>query len=90
VWGEVRIVGISNGRIVWPLGRKPGGSATTFVIYRDLAKAVRREAGSAVACWWGVRPDTVSRWRKALGVKRSNEGSHALWSSNAREDSARF
>jgi hypothetical protein len=54
-------------------------------VYRDLAKAVEREAGIAVAYWWGVRPDTVSRWRKALGVARSNQGSHALWSANAQE-----
>src|SRR5205807_2801433 len=33
----------------------------------------------------GVRADTVSRWRKALGVGRSNEGSHTLWSANAHE-----
>jgi hypothetical protein len=83
--GSVRIVAMSNGRIPWPKGRKVGGTAHGFVLYRDLAKAVEREAGIAVAFWWGVRPDTVSRWRKALGVERSNKGSHALWSANAQE-----
>jgi hypothetical protein len=81
--GDVRIVGTSNGRIPWPVATRPGRGGRSFVLYRDLAKAVEREAGSAVAFWWGVRPDTVSRWRKALGVPRSNKGSHALWSANA-------
>src|SRR5262245_51784918 len=83
IQGDVRIVGTSNGRIPWPLARKPGPGGRSLVVYRDLLKAIQREAGIAVAFWWGVRPDTVSRWRKALGVPRSNKGSHALWAANA-------
>src|SRR5262245_20219093 len=83
IQGDVRIVGTSNGRIPWPLARKPGPGGRSLVVYRDLLKAIQREAGIAVAFWWGVRADTVSRWRKALGVPRSNQGSHALWSTNA-------
>jgi hypothetical protein len=40
--GELRIVGITDGPIPWPLGRRKGTGATTLVIYRDLAKALRR------------------------------------------------
>jgi hypothetical protein len=67
------------------MATKPGRGGRSFVVYADLAKAVQREAGIAVAYWWGVRPDTVSRWRKALGVGRSTKGSHALWSAHTRE-----
>jgi hypothetical protein len=84
----VRIVGISNGRIPWPLASKLG-RGRCFVLYGDLAKAVRREAGIAVAYWWGVRADTVSRWRKALGVGRTTKGSHVLKSAYTREPWAR-
>jgi hypothetical protein len=85
----VRVVGISNGRIPWPLASKPGRGGRSFVLYGDLAKAVRREAGVAVAYWWGVRADTVSRWRKALGVGRTTKGSHVLKSAYTREPWAR-
>ncbi len=73
--GDVRIIGMSDGRIPWPIAIKLGsrGAGRGFVLYADLAKAVKREAGIAVAYWWGVRRDTVSRWRKALGVGRSND-----------------
>ena len=54
--GDVRIIGISTGRIPWPMATKPGRGGRSFVVYADLAKAVRREAGIAVAYWWGVRP----------------------------------
>jgi transposase-like protein len=32
------------------------------------ADAIRRESNQAVAYWFGVSDQTVSKWRKALGV----------------------
>src|SRR6476660_1631814 len=83
--GQVEIIGLSNGPIPWPKGRKVGGTAHGFVLYRDLAKAVRNEAGVVVCQWWGVSMNAVTRWRKALGVGRKTKGTHALWSVSSRE-----
>ena len=58
------VVGLSNGRIPWPLGSSLRRGGRCFIVYGALARAVRLEAGIAVAYWWGVRPDTVSKWRK--------------------------
>lgn len=51
VQGAVRIIGISNGRIPWPIALRLGsrGARRRFVRYADLTKAVKREAGIAVA-----------------------------------------
>src|SRR5688500_15602462 len=69
VRGQVEMVAQSDGPIAWPLGRPVRGKPVlAFVVYGDLARAVRLESASAVACWWGVSGDTVRRWRKALGV----------------------
>jgi len=53
VRGEVRIVGLSDALIPWPIGQK-GQGPRALVVFKDLAKAVRREANLAVAHWWGV------------------------------------
>jgi hypothetical protein len=49
---------LPNGRIPWPVVTRPGPGWGTYVLYRDLVKAVECEAGIAVAHWWGVRGDT--------------------------------
>ena len=72
-------VRISDGRIPWPLGKIEGQRAVTYVIYRGLAKALRKESNMAVQYWWSVAPCTVSKWRKALAVPRSNEGTNRLF-----------
>ena len=53
VRGEVRIVGLSDAPIPWPIARKENG-ARALVVFKDLAKTVRRESNLAVAHWWGV------------------------------------
>ena len=70
VRGEVTIVGLSDARIPWPLGRVHGNNNRGLIIYGALARAVRRESNLAVCYWWGVTPQTVSKWRKALGVSQ--------------------
>ena len=47
VRGEVRIVGLSDALIPWPIGQK--GRARSLVVFGALGKAVRREAAVAVA-----------------------------------------
>jgi NUMOD3 motif len=75
VWGEVILCGLSGGRVAWPIG-KPGWRSRSrmMVVYRGLAKAVRRETELAVAYHWGVCLSTVTAWKKALGVPAVTRG----------------
>lgn len=70
--GEVTIVGLTDAPIPWPIGKSK--RAKSLVLYRDLAKAVRREANQQVARLFGVAGQTVTKWRKALGVPANNRG----------------
>src|SRR5205823_1296559 len=55
----------SDGRIPWPRGRALGRQgAPGLVVDEELARAVRREAGVAVAYWFGVGVTTVTTWRR--------------------------
>src|SRR5262249_37412765 len=79
--GDVRIVGLSEAPIPWPIGQTlPKGRARSLVLYGALAEAVKRESSEAVAYWWGVTAQTVTIWRKALDVGRMTEGTTALMS----------
>jgi hypothetical protein len=75
----VRIVGLSDAPIPWPVGQLlKGGRRPALILYGDLAEAVRRESAEAVMHFWGVKHVTVWQWRKALGVPQYNEGTTAL------------
>jgi hypothetical protein len=74
--GWVPVRRISAGRIPWP--PTIAGRSRAFVLCGDLVKALRRESNQAVCYWWCVTPQTVTAWRKALGVPRGNEGTHRL------------
>src|SRR5262245_47938132 len=76
VRGEVTVCGLSAGPIPWPVGKR--GRAKALIVYSGLARAVRRESELAVARWWGVTPQTVWKWRKALGVGAATEGTSRL------------
>jgi hypothetical protein len=78
--GEVELVGLREAPIPWPLGRRVGtrGSSRGLVLSAGLARAVRQEASLAVAYWWGVTPQTVTVWRKALGVGPTTSGTSVL------------
>lgn len=78
VRGEVVVVGLSNGRIPWPIAYKPGNANRMLVVYSGLTLAVKREASIAVCHWWGVTPQTISRWRKVMSVGPNTVGSAAL------------
>lgn len=88
VRGEVVFAGLTNARIPWPIGKRSGSRARALVVFGDLAKAVRRESASAVCYWWGVTAQTVSKWRKELGVPQMTEGTTRLRVSRAKESPA--
>lgn len=81
VRGPVRIVGVSSGRIPWPLGLripKAPGRRPSLVIYGALVDALSRESATAVSHWWNISPPRVSAWRRALGIKRPTDGETLL------------
>jgi hypothetical protein len=83
VRGEVEVVGLHEAPIPWPVGKR--GRARSLVVFKGLARAVRRESEIVVARQWGVTGQTVGKWRKALGVGRVTDGTSKLLSDHARE-----
>jgi hypothetical protein len=81
---EVTICGMTDAPIPWPVGKGDAGRPS-LVVFKDLVKAIRRESNQAVAHWWGVDVQTVSKWRRLLGVARANEGTHRLHSDYTQE-----
>jgi hypothetical protein len=81
--GWVTVERISDGNIPWP--QTVVRRSRAFILCGGLAKAVRRESAIAVCHWWGVTPQTVSKWRKALGVPQVNEGTARLYRDYAPE-----
>jgi hypothetical protein len=67
------MTGENEAPIPWSVWKKPGRSTgrTSLVLFKDLARAVRRESEVAICHWWGVCPTTVWKWRKALGIART-------------------
>ena len=90
---EVVVWGLTDGRFPWPIEKPKGGRARSLIVFGGLADAVRRESAIAICYWWGVTGQTVTKWRKALGVPVTNEGTHRLrseytdepWSIEARK-----
>jgi hypothetical protein len=64
VRGAVVVVGLSDAPVPWPLCRC--GKWRVPVVYRGLARAVRRESELAVAYWWGVTNQTQDTRSGAL------------------------
>ena len=80
------VTGYTDGPIPWPLGRVRGRGGKPFpVLHGALVRAVRRESVVAVCHWFGVSRNTVWRWRKALGVEFSTEGTFRLKSRHSKE-----
>jgi hypothetical protein len=86
--GRVRIVGISDAPIPWPIGAGKRG-AKSLVLFGALVRAVRRESNQAVARAWGVTGQTVTAWRRALGVGPTTAGTSKLRSAHFHEPWAR-
>jgi hypothetical protein len=54
-------------------------SHPSLLVNEDLARAIRQESAAAIMYWWGVSEFVVWKWRKALGVSRTdNEGTRRL------------
>src|SRR4051812_26022559 len=81
--GEVIITGLSNAPIPWPIGKRPASRGRALVLFGHLVKAVRRESVAAVAFHWSVSDQTVTKWRKSLGVGAMTEGTTRLKSVSA-------
>lgn len=88
VRGWVRIVGLSDARIAWPVGVTLDRvrNQRALVVFRDLELAIRQESNQAVANWWGITPQTITKWRKGIGVESQTVGTHLLRKEHGRED----
>ena len=76
-FGDVVIVGTSNGRIAWPLGRRRASRCrASLILYGDLARAIQRETRVAVCYWWGCSGAAANAMRKALEVPRMTDGAN--------------
>jgi hypothetical protein len=79
VRGEVVVKGMSAGRIPWPVTtHHRGGGKPLLIVCAGLSEAIRRESNQAVSYWWGLTPQTVTKYRKALGVGPTTEGTSNL------------
>jgi hypothetical protein len=77
--GDCVVTGKTFARISWPRCRRIGHrGGSGLLVDEELARAVRRESVLAIAYWFGVGPETVWRWRQALGVPQWNTGSRLL------------
>jgi hypothetical protein len=74
--GEVKIIGVSDARIPWPLAHY--WAQRSIVVYGSLVRAVRRESVQAVAYWWGISVEKVRLVRRALSVPVHNLGTKRL------------
>ena len=73
----VVITSWSSARIPWPRCRALDGTGggSGLLLDEELARAVRHESAAAVMYWWGASKGAVERWRRVLGVGRTdNEG----------------
>jgi hypothetical protein len=73
---EVAVKGMTNAIIQWPCTRR--NSRQSPIVCGDLVRAIRTESVLAVAHHWGVRDETVWKWRKALNVPAMTNGSRRL------------
>ena len=86
IHGDVRLVGITDAPIPWPIGQPLNDRRRRVIaLYDSLVDAVRQEANQAVAHWWGVSGQTVTKWRKALNVGKT-AGTSILREESGREN----
>ena len=67
VRGDMVITGMTDAPIPWPVGIHDRGRRS-LIVYKDLAKAIRRESNRAICHWWGVCPSVIWKWRWVLRV----------------------
>jgi hypothetical protein len=83
---DVIVTGYTDARIPWPVGRRRESSGRGLILFGGLVEAVRRESNLALCYWFGVTPQTVSKWRKALGVEAMNDGTGRLRRAHGKSD----
>lgn len=71
VRGLVKIVGLSEAPIPWPIGERDG--LCEPVVFKALARAVRQETPEAVAATWGVSTATAEQWKVACHRPRQRK-----------------
>ena len=77
--GQVRVGGITDAPIPWPRVRQLGGNGyPSLILCGDLVRAVQLESATAVAYWFGVTAQTVTKWRRVLGVEPLTKGTSDL------------
>jgi hypothetical protein len=70
---DVVVTGWTDARISWPRCLPVGTKGhPSLLVDEELARAVRHESAAALRHWWGVSVGVAWRWRKALGVGRTN------------------
>lgn len=68
-WGEdVEIVGVSDGRISWPVCMPKRCGKRSLVLTGDLVRAIETESAAAIMHHFGIGESTVILFRKILGV----------------------
>jgi hypothetical protein len=90
---DVVVTGWTDARISWPRCRPLGvpRSHPSLLVNEELARALRHESAAAIRLWWGVSVGVVWRWRKVLGVGRTdNEGSARLMRAAAEKGGEAF
>jgi hypothetical protein len=79
--GRLQVGGYSNSLIPWPVA---GNHPRQLVVCGDLAKALRTESRLAVCFHFGISPQTVSEYKRQLGIERLTAGSTFLFWRNVR------
>ena len=72
--------GWTDARVSWPRCLPVGTKGRPLLpVDEELARAIRHESAAALCHWWGVSELLVWKWRRALGVGRTdNPGSARL------------
>jgi len=62
------VTGWTDGRVAWPKGRARGKGATGPIVTEDLARALAVESGIALCYWLGITSQTITKWKRAIGL----------------------
>ncbi len=81
VRGLLQVGGYSNALIPWPTAAR---NRKQLIVCGDLLKALKTESRLAVAFHFGISPQMVSGFRRALGIERFTAGSTRLFWRNVK------
>lgn len=71
---EVVIYDWTMGPLPWPLCYHAGTRALGkgILVEEELARVIRSESAGALIRWWGVSSATVTTWRRAFGIGKTD------------------